>query len=187
MCRTRRFLSCRFPVWRSFQHDAHLNMDAVQQLPAYQQQEFMKHLEQMQLKDSLTWVLYEMRVALSRQLVLACIHVLANNATCFFGPFLTQQSPLTHPQHVQQFGREMLWRVCQLLSIKNSRQIGDFLLGKLCRKIHQDDPESRIEICGTSSHATKESCWCSSSHARITGQWMSRHWRQEVYVVGAFP
>ena len=32
-------------------------MEAVQQLPAYQQQEFMKHLEQMQLKDSLTYVL----------------------------------------------------------------------------------------------------------------------------------
>eukprot|EP00529_Nitzschia_sp_RCC80_P034576 CAMPEP_0113460168 /NCGR_PEP_ID=MMETSP0014_2-20120614/10842_1 /TAXON_ID=2857 /ORGANISM="Nitzschia sp." /LENGTH=98 /DNA_ID=CAMNT_0000351801 /DNA_START=90 /DNA_END=386 /DNA_ORIENTATION=- /assembly_acc=CAM_ASM_000159 len=29
-------------------------MEAVQNLPAYQQQEFMKHLEQMQLKDSLT-------------------------------------------------------------------------------------------------------------------------------------
>eukprot|EP00934_Nitzschia_sp_Nitz4_P004645 Nitzschia sp. Nitz4//scaffold226_size53432//4353//4817//NITZ4_006690-RA/size53432-augustus-gene-0.53-mRNA-1//1//CDS//3329542718//4635//frame0 len=29
-------------------------MDAVQQLPPHQQQEFMKHLEQMQLKDSLT-------------------------------------------------------------------------------------------------------------------------------------
>jgi hypothetical protein len=28
-------------------------MEAVQNLPAYQQQEFMKHLEQMQLKDSL--------------------------------------------------------------------------------------------------------------------------------------
>mmetsp|Transcript_27183 Transcript_27183/g.65973 ORF Transcript_27183/g.65973 Transcript_27183/m.65973 type:complete len:99 (+) Transcript_27183:56-352(+) len=29
-------------------------MEAVQNLPAHQQQEFMKHLEQMQLKDSLT-------------------------------------------------------------------------------------------------------------------------------------
>jgi hypothetical protein len=29
-------------------------MEAVQSLPAHQQKEFMKHLEQMQLKDSLT-------------------------------------------------------------------------------------------------------------------------------------
>lgn len=29
-------------------------MDAVQNLAPYQQQEFMKHLEQMQLKDSLS-------------------------------------------------------------------------------------------------------------------------------------
>ena len=31
-------------------------MEAVQNLPAHQQQEFMKQLEQMQLKDSLTYV-----------------------------------------------------------------------------------------------------------------------------------
>ena len=31
-------------------------MEAVQTLPAHQQQEFMKHLEQMQIKDSLTYV-----------------------------------------------------------------------------------------------------------------------------------
>jgi hypothetical protein len=29
-------------------------MDAVQNLPPYKQQEFMQHLEQMQLKDSLS-------------------------------------------------------------------------------------------------------------------------------------
>lgn len=33
-------------------------MQAVQNLPAHQQQEFMQHLEQMQLKDSLTYVAY---------------------------------------------------------------------------------------------------------------------------------
>jgi hypothetical protein len=31
-------------------------MEAVQNLPAHQQQEFMKHLENMQLKDSLSYV-----------------------------------------------------------------------------------------------------------------------------------
>lgn len=31
-------------------------MEAVQNLPAHQQQEFMKHLEEVQLKDSLTYV-----------------------------------------------------------------------------------------------------------------------------------
>jgi protein required for attachment to host cells len=31
-----------------------IKMDAVQNLPPYKQQEFMQHLEQMQLKDSLS-------------------------------------------------------------------------------------------------------------------------------------
>jgi hypothetical protein len=33
---------------------AYLKMEAVQSLPPHQQQQFMAHLEQMQLKDSLT-------------------------------------------------------------------------------------------------------------------------------------
>ena len=41
-------------VLRQQRHDAKTNMDGVQNLPAHLQGEFMKTIEQMQTKDSLT-------------------------------------------------------------------------------------------------------------------------------------
>jgi hypothetical protein len=44
----------RFSIQQPLLVSEAIKMEAVQNLAPYQQQEFVKHLEQMQLKDSLT-------------------------------------------------------------------------------------------------------------------------------------
>lgn len=148
-------------------------MDAVQQLPAYQQQEFMKHLEQMQLKDSLTWVDWMDRKEQSRGeegTLFPCYSGNVGYVLRFFSlqsyhwQFPTLLSP---KQHVQQTGGTMLWRVCQLFSIQDFGQIRDFLFGKLRWTVHQDDTTRGTAICRASSDAAEKGRWCGSSHARM--------------------
>lgn len=78
---------CKFYLTQqTYRQHQNFNMEAVQTLPAHQQQEFMKHLEEMQLKDSLTWVFFLLFFPFLRYLYL-CFDSLVGESLIASPPF----------------------------------------------------------------------------------------------------
>ena len=136
-------------------------MENVQGLPPHQQQQFMTYLEQMQMKDSLTWVLSICILVLRNGLVNGRQYLFSNRM-----PFVLT---ILCEQNVQQSSCSLFWFLCVFISLKVAGQQRNQMHGKLRFEIHQDGAASGIKIprapsiAATAAAAEVKNTGCNSS------------------------